>query len=565
MVKTSHMNNMEVPPDHVHIAFSYLHAFNQTIGIRLETTMTTRRLHLLWVAPSPTMSSADPLLELLSPQLIASPYNEVASSSTPTDQVKTTLPDPLSDPLSPAYLSHLSSLSLSSILSTEPAALQATSQSLNVAIQSLSSRSHKALITSSKHLSTLSTSVSEIRKSIKILSTESLSGPPSINVLDHSIQTFLQKFQKDSAGLRERSNAHLLSRNLDRILDVLELPTLLSSSISSGNYPTSLDILAHVRRLTTLYPNSPTILSISRECEGCQRVMVSNLIGSLMGSIKLPTAIKTVGWLKRAVPDIGQGGDIARGIFLVCRLSWVEGLFQALEPLKELAEEEREQRLRTQKGRISNIKSAGLPRRGDVTPGAGGQHTERYLKRWIEIFREQSFAVVSMYRSIFPDAAATTTLQASTAILGPGSIGPAGTSPLPSPNPYAQKSHSQFEDNEDVEKGLPPSPLTTFILHLIMLLETALKAYLANIQDKSARESLLTQVLYAAGSLGRLGGDFSGIVACLGQNWDEEDEGSDEGLDEDIEEVEEWVEVMKKHRVLASRLEQLASGGGVAK
>ena len=171
-----------------------------------------------------------------------------------------------------------------------------------------------------------------------------------------------------------------------------------------------------------------------------------------------------------------------------------------------------------------------------------------------------------MYRSIFPTTNPTTT-----------------TTP-PDSNP------------DDIELGPPPPPLSTFVLHLISLLEDTLKFYLPNIYDKSARESLLTQVLYAAGSLGRLGGDFSGVVSCLWLEWgDEEDyygesgDGADADADageggggggggvveqgqqqgqhmeeeeeEEEDEIEEWVEVMMKHRVLASKLEQLAAGG----
>ena len=75
-------------------------------------------------------------------------------------------------------------------------------------------------------------------------------------------------------------------------------------------------------------------------------------------------------------------------------------------------------------------------------------------------------------------------------------------------------------------------------------------------RDKSSRESLLTQVLYCAGSLRRLGGDFSFLIAELegddGDESDEEEEGEGSGA--------EWVEVMRKHRVLAGKLESLASG-----
>lgn len=75
------------------------------------------------------------------------------------------------------------------------------------------------------------------------------------------------------------------------------------------------------------------------------------------------------------------------------------------------------------------------------------------------------------------------------------------------------------------------------------------------IEEKSIRESLLTQVLYAAGSMGRLGGEFGailGVVECFGDgNGLDEAEGQ-EGAGE------EWVGVVAKHKVLASRLETLA-------
>ncbi|KAF8477452.1 Dor1-like family-domain-containing protein [Kalaharituber pfeilii] len=529
------------------------------------------------------MSSSDPLVELLAPHLAKEPlpvphptfkatsnlFTSAFRSHSTTSNTEHHDQHPsatLSDPLYTTYLSRLSSLPLSSILTTEPASLQSTTQSLNLSIQSLSSRSHKALITSSQHLSTISSSISSIQSSIAALSAKSATAnPKSILTLDHTIQSFLQTFQKDCAALQNRSQAHLLSQNLDRILDILELPTLLSSSIASGNYPTSLDILSHVRRLVTLYPDSPVIMSILRDCEALQRTMVANLIASLTGSIKLPMAMKTVGWLKRVMPEMGENEDVARGIFLVCRLSWIESLFQALDPLRELADEEKQQRLkREKKGNIStgekvastsvSLRRSGSSRSGvDTTSsasGTAGQHTERYLKRWIEIFREQSFAVVSMYRSIFPSTATTTTF----------------TSLHPSHPPADPKGCQS--DPDDVELGPPASPFCTFILHLISLLDTTLKTYLNNIQDKSSRESLLTQVLYAAGSLGRLGGDFSGIVACLGIDWDWDggNEVQGNGEQEESQEgntAEEWVEVMKKHKVLASRLEQLAAGAGV--
>lgn len=66
-------------------------------------------------------------------------------------------------------------------------------------------------------------------------------------------------------------------------------------------------------------------------------------------------------------------------------------------------------------------------------------------------------------------------------------------------------------------------------------------------------------MLYCAGSLGRLGGDFSFLLAEL-------DEGSEDSDDEEGSgDGGEWVEVMRKHRVLAGKLESLAGGRGMGK
>lgn len=163
-------------------------------------------------------------------------------------------------------------------------------------------------------------------------------------------------------------------------------------------------------------------------------------------------------------------------------------MLEALEPLRDLADQE--------KARQKSI--------GAGHAWSGGQQTERYLKRYIEIFREQSFAIVSMFRSIFPTSSHTETSDAA-------------LEPL-------------------------PSALATFPLYLVdMLLET-LRVYLPTVKDQASRDSLLTQVLYCAGSLGRLGGDFGLFLA---------------GLDVGDGAEDEWVEIVKRHRLLAGRLESI--------
>ena len=247
--------------------------------------------------------------------------------------------------------------------------------------------------------------------------------------------------------------------------------------------------------------------------------------------------MRTISWLRRIAPELeghgsekgygkGQGGEGSLGgLFLVCRLANLMSMLSALEPLRELAEQE---------GQLANGNgNGGANGRGERDRYAYGQQTERYLKRYIEIFREQSFAIISVFRSIFLSDTDVKGLATSSS-----------TKPADPLQPL-------------------PTALSTFPLHLVdMLLET-LRIYLPNVRDRGARDSLLTQVLYCAGSLGRLGGDFSLVLAFLeevtGQDGEDDgQDGEDDGDEgEESEEEKEWVEVVRRHREAAGRLESM--------
>lgn len=501
---------------------------------------------------------ADPLYELLIP------YFDAQDAQThPIDRPR------VDDAVTASYLSRLTTLPLAALSSSEQQSLSQSSQSILRALQSLSKRSHKPIISSADHLL-------KLRETLPRIGHDAGSIQAELPKLETAAQGFSQKYSRTTENpiLDRRRKAMLLSRNIDRVADILDLPTLLSSAISSStapsatttastsatnaNYASALDLHAHIKRLHTLYPTSPLITSLSAQAEQEMKTMTTNLLASLQSpAIKLAGAMRTIGWLRRVAPELddswsaksissslSSGEGSLGALFLVCRLACLETTLGALEPLRELAEQESEQRVRKA--------SAG----GDGRGGGGGwgQQTERYLKRYIEIFREQSFSIISMYKSIFPSA-----------LPAPA---PDDSAPAPAVQPV----------NADTGVLQPiPSTLSTFPMYLVDMLFDTLRTYLPNISDRSSRDSLLTQVLYAAGSLGRLGGDFSLMIALLeedlraeivhgeeGEEEDEEGEG-DEEVETELEQnelEEEWVEVMKKHRVQASRLELLASGVG---
>ncbi|PLN79896.1 dor1-like family protein [Aspergillus taichungensis] len=431
---------------------------------------------------------ADYLYELLSPHLA------------PTANFPTPLA-PEQDATTAQYLNRLPTLSLEALQETEPQSLAQSSHSTLLSIQALSNRSHRAFITSADNLSNLRTSIPRLTRDAQQLR-------DAVPRLDEEAVCFSSKYSRaaENASLEQRKRTMQLARNVDRLSDILELPTLLSTAVSSAaassgtaggslstTYSAALDLYAHIKRLQTLYPDSALVKDVTSQAEDAMKDMTSNLIGGLRAqNLRLAAAMRTVGWLRRVAPELeglfhdggsGTGEGALGAVFLICRLANLVTTLEALEPLRELADQETQRRMR-KKGAKNGAGS-----------WSDGHQTEKFLKRYIEIFREQSFAIVSLYKNIF--------------------------------------SPDQSESD-------------------LALLTDTLRTYLPNVQDKSSRESLLTQILYCAASLGRLGGDFSMVLTEL-SDADEED-------DEDDRIAQEWEEISRKHRALAGRLEQLTGG-----
>ncbi|OJJ51461.1 hypothetical protein ASPZODRAFT_127534 [Penicilliopsis zonata CBS 506.65] len=481
---------------------------------------------------------ADSLFELLVPHFTSSDGSTAPQS--PSQSATTA-----------QYLNRISTLSLQALKSTEPQSLAQASHSTVVSLQALSNRSHKSFVTSADHLSTLRTSIPKLTREARQLR-------DAIPKLDEEAVGFSRTYTKtaENATLERRKKAMQLARNVDRLSDILELPTLLSTAVSSAaansitagassssTYSSALDLYAHIKRLQTLYPESPLVKDVASQAEEAMKDMTTNLITGLRSqNIRLAAAMRMVGWLRRVAPELdGTSGECeAAGalgaLFLICRLASLVSTLEALEPLRDLADQETQRR------------SNNVEKEQGSTTGTNlwseGHQTEKYLKRYIEIYREQSFAIVSLYKSIFaPDHSSELELA--------GVVGARGIDAA-----LRAKTLSPQQPENTLDPLLAhPSPLSTFPTHMVQLLAETLRTYLPNVQDKSSRESLLTQVLYCAASLGRLGGDFSMILTELSD------------LDPDSEDSAsyEWEEVIRKHRALAGRLEQLTSGNGPAR
>lgn len=388
------------------------------------------------------------------------------------------------------YLTHLGGLTTES-LDAEGANLAQSSHSRHVALQALSKKSHDPIIRAAAQHDVL-------QESLRSLGCESAKLRSSIPKMDSEVVRFSTAFNKSNqlGIIAKRKRDLLLLDNVERLVDVLEVPTLLSTAVTSGpvNHSSALDLSGHVRRLASLYPDSTLISSVSEEADSHINQLALDLVLSLgTPGLKLASAIRTVSLLRRLVPDIlspsaRDAQEKTLGVvFLLRRTATLALTLDALGPLRDLADNEK-----------TNIAAT-----GNGASWSGGQHTERYLKRYVEVFREHSFAVISMFRSVFVPQATE------------------------SPDP------------------LQPTPagLSTLVLHLVDMLLEPLHSYLPVVRDQSSRDSILTQVLYCAGSLGRLGGDFGLLLFGVGPR-------------ESASQAEhEWVEVARRHRLLTGRLE----------
>ena len=247
---------------------------------------------------------ADPLYELLAP------YFDTSVQTRPVPQA--------GDNVTAKYLSRLSTLPLSSLTTTEPQSLFQPSHSNLLSIQSLSARSNAAIVASSDHLSSLRTSIPQLAAKAESLKND-------IPKLDGKAVGFSERYSKSTENqvLDRRKKSLLMARNVDRLSDILDLPTLLSSAISSStaqgssntsNYASALDLYSHIKRLHLLYQDSGLVGSIYRQTEDAMQEMTSSLIASLrFQNIKLAAYVADYRMVEKSCSRTGWFGLEQRG------------------------------------------------------------------------------------------------------------------------------------------------------------------------------------------------------------------------------------------------------------
>ncbi|CDH54188.1 conserved oligomeric golgi complex subunit 8-like [Lichtheimia corymbifera JMRC:FSU:9682] len=312
------------------------------------------------------------------------------------------------------YLTRLTSLSLDELLH-EPSDLRVERESLQKDAQQLAFHDYPAFIHANTCRHQVSSTLDELQSHLDGFVT-------SVPGLQEACQSF-----SDIAGeiVEERNKITRVIEQQSVLVDLLEIPQLMETCVWNGYYSEAMDLASHVRLLLVRYP-LPIVQSIQRQVQASVDLMLLQLVSHLQRPIKLAAAMNVMGHLRRM--DAFDSEIELRMVFLRCRHDY---LTQRLERIK--------------RGKSPN------------------EHEEafEYVKRYIDVMREQMFEIATQYMSIF----------------------------------------SQQEQQSILI-------LSDYMIHLLNTIHTLLTTELPKITDTSALASLLTQLQYCGMSLGRVGIDF---------------------------------------------------------
>ncbi|KAJ6609362.1 Dor1-like family-domain-containing protein [Mycena sp. CBHHK59/15] len=356
-----------------------------------------------------------------------------------------------------AYLAHLTSLSLPTLLS-EPAALQTQSHHLTSSLTSLTHTSYPTFLSLHQTTSSLSTSLASLESSLGNLLTASLPA------LEDCAAGWRERTEK---VLVDRRKARVVLEQHDKIRDLLEIPMLIDTCVRNGYFAEALSLASRARSLFVGSSTPPLILtSILSEVQNCITQMLLSLLATLHEpNRKLPALWKAVNFLRKMdmFGSSSEEGEQSEEQIALVFLGGREGCLKAsLES--------------TSRDILRLIGSSGLGEREkeDMT---------KFLKKYIDVWREGVYDIITQFSAIFLERPPSNT-----------PITPSTTSqPILTLHPL----------------------LTTYTTHALTTHLLPLLSQTLPLLPISTLPSLLTQLTYCATAFARVGMDFRGVLGGL--------------------------------------------------
>ena len=187
-----------------------------------------------------------------------------------------------SSPLIQNYLSRLTSSSLSTI-AQQHASLDEEKKDLELQLSRLAKREYHSFVATASHGDAIATAFTGFDTKISRVQN-------TIPSLDHAVSQF-NIFAK--SHLAEREKVQNLLANHDRLLDILEMPSLVSTCVKNGYFSEAIQLSTHVRRLSTVhYADVKLVQDVALQVELAMNEMTDRLLALLREPLKLPSAIK---------------------------------------------------------------------------------------------------------------------------------------------------------------------------------------------------------------------------------------------------------------------------------
>ncbi|KAI7857078.1 Dor1-like family-domain-containing protein [Circinella umbellata] len=336
------------------------------------------------------------------------------------------------------YLTRLTSLPLDELL-REPEELRVEQEKMRQDAQQLAFNDYPAFI----HANTCRQQVDSTLDDLQDHLNEFLTSVPD---LQEASQVFSTKAQTIAD---ERSKITRVLEHQNVLVDLLEIPQLMETCVWNGYYSEAMDLASHVRLLLVRYP-LPIVCSIQQQVQASADLMLVQLIAHLRQPIKLAAAMNVIGHLRRM--DVFESEMELRMVFLRCRHNY---LTQRLDRIKA------SRNTPSTTASIINITTTGKEDENVIEQQQQHEAFE-YMKRYIDVMREQIFEIATQYMSVF--------------------------------------SHQEQQSILII---------SDYMVQLIDdYFEPTLKQQLVKITDTSSLASLLTQIQYCGMSLGRIGLDF---------------------------------------------------------
>lgn len=242
---------------------------------------------------------------------------------------------------------------LSAVLS-EPASIAAEASTVEAELTNLCFREYSTFVSVHQCSAAVQSAFDDFDGSLKRLI-------DSVPGLENECRTFTKR----TSGVQAvRARALAVQEQRDKLQDLLELPQLMETCVRNGYYQEALELAQHASALKGRYSSLVLVQDVVHEVEHVVQLMLSQLLALLREPVKLPSIVKAITFLRR----LGKIDEDDLGlIFLTSRLHNFRS---------QLVHIERD--------------------RADPT---------RYLRRYIDLFREHVYDIISQYSTIFSHSA----------------------------------------------------------------------------------------------------------------------------------------------------------------